>query len=108
MSEVELLPCPFCGGEATTFQKKFIDGRKFGIMCKETFCCIIPANFNKKEDAIKAWNTRKQMDDIVDRLEEASFWTASTFDEDGYCNDDSQEAVYLDDAIEIVKEVINK
>ena len=74
MSEVkkteEILNCPFCGGEATTFPKKFIDGRKFGIMCKETFCCIIPANFNTKEEAIKAWNTRKPMDDILEMLQD--------------------------------------
>lgn len=41
---------------------------------------------------------------IVERLENESHWTESTFDEDGYCNDDSEEVVYLDRAIEIVKQ----
>lgn len=41
---------------------------------------------------------------IIERLENASFWTDSSFDEDGYCNDDSEEAVYLHKAIEIVKQ----
>ena len=41
---------------------------------------------------------------IIERLENASFWTDSSFDEDGYCNDDSEEAVYLHEAIEIVKQ----
>ena len=41
---------------------------------------------------------------IVERLEEASFLTEQTFDEDGYGNDDSWEAVWLDEAIEIVIE----
>lgn len=40
---------------------------------------------------------------IIEHLENASFWTDSSFDEDGYCNDDSEEAVYLHKAIEIVK-----
>lgn len=41
---------------------------------------------------------------IIEHLENASFWTDSSFDEDGYCNDDSEEAVYLHEAIEIVKQ----
>lgn len=45
----------------------------------------------------------KEFDKIIERLENASFWTDSSFDEDGYCNDDSEEAVYLHKAIEIVK-----
>lgn len=49
--------------------------------------------------------TAYDVDKVVKELEEESFWTEPTFDEDGYCNDDSWEAVYLDKAIEIVKEV---
>ena len=41
---------------------------------------------------------------IIEKLENASFWTDSSFDEDGNCNDDSEEAVYLHEAIEIVKQ----
>lgn len=41
---------------------------------------------------------------IIEHLENVSFWTDSSFDEDGYCNDDSEEAVYLHKAIEIVKQ----
>lgn len=41
---------------------------------------------------------------IVERLEEKSHWTKSTFDEDGYCNDDSEEVIYLHNAIEIVNQ----
>ena len=44
------------------------------------------------------------MERIVKLLEENREWTDSTFDEDGYCNDDSFEVVRLDTAIEIVKE----
>ena len=45
---------------------------------------------------------------IIEHLENASFWTDSSFDEDGYCNDDSEEAVYLHKAIEIVKQEAEK
>lgn len=40
---------------------------------------------------------------VVKQLEESSHWEEATFDEDGYCNDDSWEVVYLDKAIDIVK-----
>lgn len=41
---------------------------------------------------------------IIEKLKSESHWTESTFDEDGYCNDDSEEVVYLYNAIEIVKQ----
>ena len=42
---------------------------------------------------------------LIERLEEASHWEESTFDEDGCCNDDSEEVVYLYRAIEIVNQL---
>lgn len=42
-------------------------------------------------------------DAVVKQLEDASHWEEPTYDEDGYCNDDSWEVVYLDKAIEIVR-----
>ena len=50
----------------------------------------------------------KVFEKIIERLENASFWTDSSFDEDGYCNDDSEEAVYLHEAIEIVNQQAEK
>ena len=47
----------------------------------------------------------KPMERIIERLEKEKHSTLPTFDEDGYCNDDSWEVVDLDIAIEIVKEV---
>lgn len=44
------------------------------------------------------------LEDVVERLENASHWTASTFDEDGYSNDDSEEVIYLQTAIAIVQD----
>ena len=42
---------------------------------------------------------------LIGRLEEASHLEESTFDEDGYCNDDSEEVIYLHKAIEIVNKL---
>lgn len=44
---------------------------------------------------------------IIEQLEDASWWTSSTFDEDGYGNDDSEEVLRTDTAIEIVNQVAN-
>ena len=46
----------------------------------------------------------KVFEKIIEKLENASFWTDSSFDEDGYSNDDSEEVVDLREAIEIVKQ----
>ena len=46
----------------------------------------------------------KVFEKIIEHLENASFWTDSSFDEDGYSNDDSEEVVNLHEAIEIVKQ----
>ncbi|MBR4930736.1 MAG: Lar family restriction alleviation protein [Bacteroidaceae bacterium] len=108
MSEIKLLPCPFCGGEAEVighYIKAGANNFQYFVRCKK--CKARPQpfyTFKKKEKAVEVWNTRKPMERILERLEEASFWTEQTFDEDGYGNDDSWEAVWLDKAIEIVKE----
>ena len=100
MSEIKLLPCPFCGGKA--------DVIKNGTGCFQVRCDICEVKqyayaHKTEENAIKAWNTRKPMDNIEKQLENASYWTDSTFDEDGYCNDDSNEVVDLHRAIDIIR-----
>lgn len=42
---------------------------------------------------------------IIDKLEASSCLEQSTFDDDGYCNDDGEEIVYLYTAIDVVNEV---
>ena len=46
-----------------------------------------------------AFNVEK----VVEQLEKSHFHTDATFDDDGYCNDDSEEVVNLNEAIEIVR-----
>ena len=42
---------------------------------------------------------------IRELLKYASYWTESTYDEDGYSNDDSEEVVDLDKALLIINQV---
>ena len=65
MSEIKLLPCPFCGGEATLHNNFLTD--KFKVWCNECDCRTDV--YSDKEEAIEKWNTRKTMERIVDRLE---------------------------------------
>ena len=48
--------------------------------------------------------TAYNVDKVIEQLEKSHFHTESTFDDDGCCNDDSEEVVNLNEAIEIVKE----
>ena len=55
MSEVELKPCPFCGGKAKV-SKSDID--HFVVNCTKCPCSVGRYWFWKMEDAINMWNTR--------------------------------------------------
>lgn len=82
MSENNLKSCPFCGGKA----KLFVDG--FGLYftgCDECGfyygieiehdCELVNgwvAKHNTQEAAVKAWNTRKPVEKIVERLVSAA------------------------------------
>ena len=50
----ELLPCPFCGGEATLNRDNAI-GRYFAFCMK---CKVRQENRLSREDSVNAWNTR--------------------------------------------------
>ena len=52
---------------------------------------------------IKQQPTAFDVDKVVIELEKSHFHTESTFDDDGCCNDDSEEVVNLNEAIEIVR-----
>ena len=60
----ELKPCPFCGGEA---EKEWGIPSIFWIKC--TGCGVEGSQHGSLDDAIKAWNTRKPIDKVVEQLE---------------------------------------
>ena len=93
----ELKCCPFCGGEAYTDK---IGKPLFTIRCTNINCyCEISKN--SLEDAINAWNTRKPLANIVEKLEEESYETTDTV-----CGGRFK-AIRLSSAINIVKQEIN-
>ena len=54
-------------------------------------------------NVINSQPTAYNVDKVVEQLEKSHFHTDATFDDDGYCNDDSEEVVNLNEAIEIIK-----
>lgn len=69
MSEIKLLPCPFCGGGAEIGEFHLLD-KEYRVCCKE---CRSRTPYSASIDrVIKQWNTRKPMERIVERLEELS------------------------------------
>ena len=56
----KLLPCPFCGGEATISDGGY-SGEKFLARCREMSCPAASGFIRKTHDeAIAAWNHRAQ------------------------------------------------
>ena len=52
---------------------------------------------------VEGMPTAFNVDKVARQLEKSHFHTDATFDDDGYCNDDSEEVVNLNEAIEIVR-----
>lgn len=105
MSELKLKPCPFCGGKAvkTAFSWGNICD-EYTVKCTE---CGVGTKVLKSDEAVKAWNTRKPIDDIVERLKKIKMNYFLTIANTGDANNDfAYENVgnALDKAIEIVRE----
>lgn len=99
MSDERLKPCPFCGGEAT-----FI-GNTRTIKCKccgGAFVCTNP--IITALEVAAAWNTRKPMERIVERLEQRKNFYETRMGE-GISRDleDWGSVKSYEDAIDIVK-----
>lgn len=60
MSEIKLLPCPFCGSHD-------IKAGYFQVWCGN--CGVGTDTFGTQELAIQFWNIRKPMERILTRLE---------------------------------------
>ena len=82
MSEIKLLPCPFCGGEASLTKKNriIVEGkteRECHVHCNKCNARAERVLYKScsttemaHELARKLWNTRKPMERILTRLEE--------------------------------------
>lgn len=102
----DLKKCPFCGGEAMIDNyEKMLTGRYYMIVCRK--CKCNSEKFKIKENAVRAWNTRKPIQNIVEELEEQrkiykEAWKTTdwTPDKTAYINS----AIAYRNAINIVKE----
>lgn len=69
----ELKKCPFCGGDAWIFKTH---EETYAVMHESSDCPITSESFqgnwvyDSLEEAIKAWNTRKPIERVIERLEE--------------------------------------
>ena len=70
--ETELLPCPFCGGEARMFEKADGLGSSFyEAQCWDNDCgANVTCRSTCMDEGIKAWNTRTPTPDEIKRLVE--------------------------------------
>lgn len=109
MSEIKLLPCPFCGGEAEFFRVSTVLGDSVVVRCKEcearTNRILYDArkhpNDEEYVEAAKAWNTRKPIERIVEKLEEEKG------DVEDYSTPEDRRLVrHWNNCIDICKEVV--
>ena len=63
---IELKPCPFCGGEDLDFIESECEQFVLVSCCD---CCCSSCSDNDKEKAIKSWNTRTESPRVEDALE---------------------------------------
>lgn len=112
----ELKKCPFCGGEAKLnerFRPGVANRKMYWVSCKKcgaTQPYHSVAGYRKKVGAIGAWNTRKPMERIVERLEELRAEHEER-EKDArkvgltmHADLNGVKAYVIDDVIEIVKE----
>lgn len=108
----KLLPCPFCDSEKISMGAYSISPDCY-IRCESCGCVIekeVPWNGMNQEEhdrecakfLIEAWNTRKPMERIVERLEDELAWHKK-----GNFNYSNGKHDGLAKAIEIVKEEMN-
>lgn len=58
-SDLELLPCPFCGGtEVAYFRYKHLAGDRYGVLCCDCMASIDPGWAQQKSTVHTRWNHR--------------------------------------------------
>lgn len=100
MSEIKLLPCPFCGGEA-----EFDDIHNPAvnkIIC--TKCGMHTGlHLTSKRGVAQIWNTRKPMERIIERIENARQKYQRLVREQGEKEDEAMN-IHFRGVMQIVKE----
>lgn len=108
MSEIKLIPCPFCGGEFEEINNTSCKQGDNWLWSTECMECGLFIEDKDKENLIKRINTRKPMEQIVERLEELDDLTLDQFNRSmagTYEHDFADgKSCGLELAIEIVKE----
>ena len=107
MNETKLLNCPFCGGQI--FVRPYIYKNepsikpKYAARCENPKCpcCVQSKIYNTIDEAIEAWNTRKPMERILERLEEEPYINKGG---ELFLNGDNEDCLPLRKVFEIVKE----
>jgi Lar family restriction alleviation protein len=103
----ELKRCPFCGGEVKLHISELDAFRNvYSFLCNDCDMEIIYP-YSNEEEAVKAWNTRKTLERIVERLEESLDKTMEENSQEWdsyYRKVNVGKCVAFRDAIEIVKE----
>ena len=96
--EATLKECPCCSYQAVIEPYKARKGYECTIHCNGCLLSLTTITYDTEEEAIdaavKQWNTRKPMERIVERLEEAGF---------KFVTHGGNRMVSLEEAIEIVK-----
>ena len=106
----ELKCCPFCGGEAELHSVDIGSTTDYFISCKE--CGCKQSGSISRQAVINAWNERKPMANIVEKLEEAKEKAQDEMEEcifKGLPYHDSTEGkvIGITTSINIVKQEIN-
>lgn len=92
MSDTELKPCPFCGGEA---EEALCDWEP-AIRCKSCHATVYREYLKQAEHAeVIMWNTRKPMERIVAQLKDEAELSYADFE--GYVAEYGLDAEYDDD-----------
>lgn len=105
----KLKPCPFCWGEAEKYAKEIKGIKILTVTCKrcgasgQLFQSKKPRIKDEENPAIKAWNSRKSMDRIVEQLD-ANYKQAHSDYKDTYNPYYEGQMLAYDIAEQIVKE----